>query len=301
MYCKKCGAKNKFGDQVCGDCGERLSKFSVFPPKTTPDPAQAPQNHATPTAQINKNGCGCLLALLPIIALVLVLVIPLVIWKNSSATIAETQAEIIRAYTTTKTEGPLEASTEDSAGASKLISAATGADETQAAVILQILNNCGVMPKSIAADSGENDYVQAGSLGFRISTDIADNIILSLANDKTVLGIQYAETFLYENGTMLKQLKEILTPPDLELIGEITTRSSYSSTYIKGKVRNNTDQAYSYVTITFGVYDEEGNRLDTASSIIQNLGAGEVWSFEALTMADNISDYKLIELSGTQF
>ena len=53
------------------------------------------------------------------------------------------------------------------------------------------------------------------------------------------------------------------------------------SAKITGVVKNNTRKDYSYVQIEYVIYDENGNNLGTAMDNINNLAAGDTWSFEA--------------------
>ena len=89
---------------------------------------------------------------------------------------------------------------------------------------------------------------------------------------------------------------------DLELVGGIkgTTakRDEYGVySYISGIVKNNTSKKYSYVQITFALFDKAGNKVGTAMANENNIGAGETWKFEALALKD-FSTYKLDEITG---
>lgn len=89
---------------------------------------------------------------------------------------------------------------------------------------------------------------------------------------------------------------------DLELVGGVkgtTTKSDgYGfSTYISGVVKNNTSKKYSYVQITFALFDKDGNKVGTALANVNSLDAGETWKFEALALKD-FSTYKLDEITG---
>lgn len=89
---------------------------------------------------------------------------------------------------------------------------------------------------------------------------------------------------------------------DLELVGGIkgtTTRSDgYGfSSYISGVIKNNTDKKYSYVQITFALFDKDGNKVGTALANVNSLDAGETWKFEAIALKD-FSTYKLDEITG---
>lgn len=88
---------------------------------------------------------------------------------------------------------------------------------------------------------------------------------------------------------------------DLELVGGIdgtTTRyDGYFATYISGVVRNNTDKKYSYLQITFDLFDKDDNKVGTALANVNNIGPGEKWKFEAMALED-FSSYRLDEIIG---
>lgn len=86
--------------------------------------------------------------------------------------------------------------------------------------------------------------------------------------------------------------------PDLELLEGTETTSDEFSRYIEGKVRNNTDHEYSYVQITFNLYDDEGALVDTALANVNNLEPGGIWKFKAIMLNDEATSYKLGELTG---
>lgn len=91
------------------------------------------------------------------------------------------------------------------------------------------------------------------------------------------------------------------TQEDLELVGGIkgtTVRyDGYFAHYISGIVKNNTTKKYSYVQITFNLYDKDGNKVGTALANENDLGAGETWKFEAIGF-DDFATYKLNEIIG---
>ena len=53
------------------------------------------------------------------------------------------------------------------------------------------------------------------------------------------------------------------------------------SVEIKGKLKNISSSEFVYVSVTFAVYDSEGNQLDTALDNMNYLQAGSTWSFSA--------------------
>ena len=50
---------------------------------------------------------------------------------------------------------------------------------------------------------------------------------------------------------------------------------------ISGALKNTGDSTYSYVSITFSLYDENGYNVGTAIDNMNYLGAGEIWKYEA--------------------
>lgn len=51
--------------------------------------------------------------------------------------------------------------------------------------------------------------------------------------------------------------------------------------HIKGIARNRTTANFSYIQITFGMYDSVGNKVTTCLANLAGLGIGEDWSFDA--------------------
>lgn len=83
---------------------------------------------------------------------------------------------------------------------------------------------------------------------------------------------------------------------DLEVADLSMTTDNYS-TKITGKITNNTDKTYSYVQVTFSLYDSEGALLGTALANVNNLEAGGVWKFEAIGFESNVASYKLTDIT----
>lgn len=80
----------------------------------------------------------------------------------------------------------------------------------------------------------------------------------------------------------------------------ITEKNSFAM-YIGGTIKNNTDKEYSYVQVTFNVYDADGAQLGTAIDNINNLEANGVWKYNAMFMGSDVENavsYKLVEITG---
>jgi len=87
---------------------------------------------------------------------------------------------------------------------------------------------------------------------------------------------------------------------ELELVEITSAYTSYSSYYIEGSIKNNTEKEYSYVQITFNLYDAEGAQIGTAIDNINNLEPNGIWKFKAIGLAPagNVASYKMVEISG---
>ncbi len=70
--------------------------------------------------------------------------------------------------------------------------------------------------------------------------------------------------------------------------------------YIEGTIKNNTDKKYSYVQVTYNVYDSNQNNLGTCIANNNNLSGNETWKFKAICSGDakSITSYKLDEITG---
>lgn len=81
----------------------------------------------------------------------------------------------------------------------------------------------------------------------------------------------------------------------------VSTKSfgSLYDTYITGEIKNNTNKKYSYVSVTFILYDEDGSQIGTAIDSIFDLEPNGTWKFKATTLEyDKVSSFKLSEISG---
>ena len=68
--------------------------------------------------------------------------------------------------------------------------------------------------------------------------------------------------------------------------------------YVTGSIKNNTDKEYSYVQVTFNLYDAEGAQIGTAMANINNLEANGTWKFKAIGGTEEAASYKLAEITG---
>lgn len=80
---------------------------------------------------------------------------------------------------------------------------------------------------------------------------------------------------------------------------QMADHASYDfANYITGIVQNNTDKDYDYLQISFTLYDEQGNVIDTAFTNVNNIKAGGTWKFEAMFFEENVASWELDEITG---
>lgn len=101
-----------------------------------------------------------------------------------------------------------------------------------------------------------------------------------------------------QTSTTVEQKQEKFTLQD----GHKGTADKYGMSYtIEGTIKNNTDKQYSYVQVTFNLYDSDGAQIGTALANINNLEANGLWKFKASGSFGNgktVTSYKLMEIKG---
>ena len=80
---------------------------------------------------------------------------------------------------------------------------------------------------------------------------------------------------------------------------EQMTGDDYTTT-ISGTFTNLTDSQLGYVSVSYNLFDTDGNQLGTAYANASNLDAGGTWKFEAVGMYDQakVASYKLADVTG---
>lgn len=89
-----------------------------------------------------------------------------------------------------------------------------------------------------------------------------------------------------------------------EFVGEVDMAVDYNSylgysVNIKGVLKNTTGKEFSYVSVTFAIYDKDGNQIGTALDNMNYLQPGSTWSFDAIMLGwteDQPESYKLIKV-----
>jgi len=83
------------------------------------------------------------------------------------------------------------------------------------------------------------------------------------------------------------------------LISHKKTTDGIGTTWIEGEIKNNTSKTYSYVQVTFNLYDKDGNQLGTAMTNINNLEPNATWKYKAIGLVtEKVETYKLVEITG---
>ena len=80
----------------------------------------------------------------------------------------------------------------------------------------------------------------------------------------------------------------------------VSDESNNFAMYIEGKVQNNKNKDYNYVSITFTTYDADGNTIGTCLDNNSGLQANGTWKFKAICTenVDEIDHYELKEITG---
>ena len=78
------------------------------------------------------------------------------------------------------------------------------------------------------------------------------------------------------------------------IAGEALTGDSYTSK-ITGTFTNNSGEKLSYVSVSYSLFDAEGNQVDTAYASTSNLDAGGAWKYEATSLSGTykVASFKL--------
>lgn len=133
------------------------------------------------------------------------------------------------------------------------------------------------------------------------------NIAAIYTKDGGVYSIKYQdEDYMYKDGQVLHTLSEYAkttassTPTEkFTLLSSTSSSDSSGMGYIEGEIKNNTDKNYSYVQVTFNLYDDSGAQTGTAMDNINNLEANGVWKYKAVAFSANgATKYKLVEITG---
>jgi hypothetical protein len=79
----------------------------------------------------------------------------------------------------------------------------------------------------------------------------------------------------------------------------LTSESGDYTWYIEGKVVNNCDRDFGYAQVEFSFYDSAGNQVSSGLTNINNLVAGQTWSFKKPVYETQAAgSWRVVKLSG---
>jgi len=288
-------------DNYCSNCGENLNNAKFCPNCGTPVVQKGTQTeeqyfrtqsnafNGTPPKQVKNKNLGCL-----VIALIIPIVLFVVLAYAGQSSFKDTASN----HATTSQSSKV-ASVSPTGNSNDIVGAAIGITPENLLTVKDILNQCGVVPIKIKHDTLLDGYGNVGIKGYRIETNSVKNVCLYITPEETVSELRYSNDNMYENGKVVKTLDQIINQPDLELVGETKGVNNGYSLNIEGTIKNNTIMKYSYVQVTFGIYDNAGNKIGTAIDNINHLDKKEVWKFHAIGIVSGTGlKYKLDEISG---
>ena len=99
--------------------------------------------------------------------------------------------------------------------------------------------------------------------------------------------------------TSNNQSKEKLNITDVTMTYEYSSYLGYT-VKIEGTAKNLSGKNYSYASVEYSVYDEDGNNLGTALDNINHLANGDTWKFSATLLGfaeTKPASYKLVEIT----
>lgn len=145
-----------------------------------------------------------------------------------------------------------------------------------------------------------------GGRGFSIAAVIVNVLAIAI-----VLGTQSAYSSAIDEATKgtistedgssaaASTSAESATADKYSVADEQMTGDDYTTT-ISGTFTNLTDSQLGYVSVSYNLFDADGNQLGTAYANTSNLDAGGTWKFEAVGMYDQakIASYKLADVTG---
>ena len=145
-----------------------------------------------------------------------------------------------------------------------------------------------------------------GGRGFSIAAVIVNVLAIAI-----VLGTQSAYSSAIDEATKgtistedgssaaASTSAESATADKYSVADEQMTGDDYTTT-ISGTFTNLTDSQLGYVSVSYNLFDADGNQLGTAYANTSNLDAGGTWKFEAVGMYDqaNVASYKLADVTG---
>ena len=162
---------------------------------------------------------------------------------------------------------------------------------------MKICKECGseVSSKGVCPKCGKdqrNFFVKHKVITFILAIIVLGAVIT------TTGGMKNSNNNTATTGTTVTQTQEKFTLQE----GHKGESDQYGYSYtIEGSIKNNTNKQYSYVQVTFNLYDTDGAQIGTALANINNLEANGLWKFKAIGSLGNgksVASYKLVEITG---
>jgi len=127
-----------------------------------------------------------------------------------------------------------------------------------------------------------------GLFGLFLICGIVSNATKSISSSSTTSSAQSVlETIAANNSSNLELLP-----------GYNATRGEYGNVEIVGKVKNNGSKEFSYVQVTFNLYDASGAQIGSAMANVNNLEPQGIWKFSAACLEDNFKTFKFKDITG---
>ena len=83
---------------------------------------------------------------------------------------------------------------------------------------------------------------------------------------------------------------------DLEILSHSMSTTGFGNLMVKGIAKNVSSSNLSYAEVKVKFYDAQGNLISTWLDNINDLGAGETWSFEVMYLGmdtENVKSYQI--------
>lgn len=78
---------------------------------------------------------------------------------------------------------------------------------------------------------------------------------------------------------------------------EYSTMQENGINYIIGRIENPTDKDIEFVSVSFEIYDSEGNQIEETSDSINKLKSGKTWKFKASVLSEEAARFELNDIT----
>nr|WP_246596237.1 FxLYD domain-containing protein [Bacillus alkalicola] len=81
-------------------------------------------------------------------------------------------------------------------------------------------------------------------------------------------------------------------------MGAELVEDEYGSTYVTGRIRNDSEYTLDYLTIDINVLDEEGTIVASTLDIVEGIKPGQMWLFKAYYFDVEGHSFDIIRVQG---